>query len=307
MTIIYINFLVMKKSDFFINMKLALLASSLLSWQQVAVRAASQSCDLSCANGGYCTLKEGTPEELLKQQQSGKLIEICVCQPGFTGVACDEIVEECSSSERRCHNGAPCQKDEDDNWTCSCDAAFALSSFAGSMCKKPITEYCSGRYKPDSALSFCTNGGRCKADFIAAQVAPGDTSVNLKYQHEGCVCAPEFHGPHCEFLKLTSEPEEVIASEMAKDAMDGSVAGILLGSLVGVSFLLLGAVLYRRYKIRQLQRKNALVTLHQDINLSPVQEDDEYYFDEENDFTAPYNYNRPKLSAVTNEMRFAMN
>ena len=289
-------------------MRLALLASVLLSWHQV--EAAAQTCDLSCANGGYCTLKSGSPDELLKQQQSGKLIEVCVCQPGFTGVACDEVVQECSSPERTCHNGAPCLKDENDNWTCNCDAAYALSKFAGSMCKKPITEYCSGRYQPDAALSFCTNGGRCKADFIAAQVAPGDTSVNLKYQHEGCVCPPEFEGPHCEFLKLSLDPDDVLATEIVTDALSiGAVAGILLGSLVGTFILLLGVYLsYRRYRIRKQQRKSALVALHQDINLSPMQEeDDAYYFDEENDFTAPYNYNRPKLSAVTNEMRFDMN
>ena len=140
-------------------------------------------CDLVCSNGGYCTLREGEPDELAKSAQSGKLIEVCVCQPGFTGVACESVVKQCSNEARTCHNGLPCELDPlDGEWKCDCSDADSLSSFAGKMCRNPATEYCSGRFRPDSDLSFCTNGGRCKADFIAAQIAPGDTSVNRAYQ-----------------------------------------------------------------------------------------------------------------------------
>ena len=140
------------------------------------------SCDLECANGGYCLLEEGTAEELAKDAQSGHLIEVCICQPGYTGIACENLLEQCSLPERRCHNGAPCSQNKDGEWGCDCSIADVMSPFAGKMCRKPITEYCSGKFQPGAALSFCTNGGRCLADFIAAQVAPGDTSVNKKFQ-----------------------------------------------------------------------------------------------------------------------------
>lgn len=140
------------------------------------------SCDLQCANGGYCTLVEGTFEELAHDAQSGHLIEQCVCRPGFTGVACDTVVEECSLPERTCHNGAPCTQNSSGEWGCDCSIADSLSLFAGYQCRNPTTEYCSGKYDPNAALSFCTHGGRCIGDFLAAEVAPGDTAFNKAYQ-----------------------------------------------------------------------------------------------------------------------------
>lgn len=140
------------------------------------------SCDLQCSNGGYCALIDGTPEELAKKAQSGHLIEKCVCQPGFTGISCQTAVEQCILPERKCHNGVPCTQNADGEWGCDCSVADSLSAFAGYQCRNPSTEYCTGKYVPNAALSFCTNGGRCEGDFIAAQVAPGDTAFNQVYQ-----------------------------------------------------------------------------------------------------------------------------
>jgi hypothetical protein len=166
-------------------MKSALLlfaAAALASGQKTTHDGMIDSCDLECSNGGYCTLIEGTAEQLARKAQGGDLIEVCVCRPGLTGIACENILEQCSLPERKCHNGDSCSKMENGEFGCDCSLADSLSLFAGQMCRKPITEYCTGRFQPHSALSFCTNGGRCDADFIAAKVAPGDTSVNRKYQ-----------------------------------------------------------------------------------------------------------------------------
>lgn len=138
-------------------------------------------CDLQCANDGYCTLVEGTTEDLARQAQSGHLIEKCVCKPGFTGLTCNAEVEECSLPERRCNNKARCRQDDEGEWGCDCSEADALSFFAGHQCRNPTTEYCTGKYDPYAALSFCSNGGRCLSDFLAAQVAPGDTAFNSAY------------------------------------------------------------------------------------------------------------------------------
>lgn len=156
--------------------------ASLVKASGEAAASTDVSCDLGCKNGGYCTLVEGTVEELSHEAQSGHLIEECVCQPGFTGTACETVVEECSLPERKCHNGASCTQNADGEWGCDCSMADSLSAFAGYQCRNPVTEYCTGKYDPNSALSFCTNGGRCEGDFLAAKVAPGDTSFNKAYQ-----------------------------------------------------------------------------------------------------------------------------
>lgn len=158
---------------------------SVISASSVAASSSSAaplSCNLQCLNGGYCALIDGTTEELARKVQSGHLIEKCVCQPGFSGVACETAVEQCILPERKCHNGAPCTQNELEEWECDCSVADSLSAFAGYQCRRPSTEYCTGKFDPTAALSFCTNGGRCEADFLAAQVAPGDTSFNQAYQ-----------------------------------------------------------------------------------------------------------------------------
>jgi hypothetical protein len=165
------------------------------------------SCDMKCVNDGYCSLIEGTADELAHMAQSGKLINRCVCKPGFTGVACENINQECILPDRKCSNGFPCRAVESDEngtmtWGCDCALADSLSSFAGKMCRDPLTEYCSGKFDPHAPLSFCTNGGRCRGDFINREVDQGTTTVDGFYHNAGCVCPRDFYGPHCEFLRL---------------------------------------------------------------------------------------------------------
>ena len=204
------------------------------------------SCSLECANGGYCTLVEGTEQDLIKRTQSGNLIEVCVCRPGFTGLACESPADECRLPERTCHSQVPCTKQSGGEWGCNCAIEDSISDFAGRMCRKPITEYCTGQYDPDSALSFCTNGGRCKADYIAAKLAPGNTTVNKKYQHAGCHCPPEFDGPHCEFLRKNQNDEEEIPINVVQSYQIDvqSPATAILSAVLALSVLVLLLLLY---------------------------------------------------------------
>lgn len=139
------------------------------------------SCDLQCANDGYCTLMEGTPDELSRVTQSGRLVEKCVCQPGFTGMACEQAVEECTLPARKCHNGAPCTQNALGEWGCDCTNADEMGEFAGFQCRHPVTEYCAGKYDPYAALSFCTHGGRCLSDFIRSQAAIDQRKSSTPY------------------------------------------------------------------------------------------------------------------------------
>ncbi|KAG7336909.1 hypothetical protein IV203_006174 [Nitzschia inconspicua] len=179
------------------------------------------SCEMKCANGGYCSLVEGTADELARMAQSGKLISTCICKPGFSGVTCQHVDQRCSLPERKCSNGFPCQVVNTDKngtieWSCDCAMADSLSDFAGKMCREPLTEYCNGKFDPHAPFAFCTNGGRCRGDFMGAQVDPGNTMVNAFYQDAGCICPRDFYGPHCEFLKLNviDDLENSLAEEI---------------------------------------------------------------------------------------------
>mmetsp|Transcript_23479 Transcript_23479/g.43427 ORF Transcript_23479/g.43427 Transcript_23479/m.43427 type:complete len:273 (-) Transcript_23479:164-982(-) len=166
-----------------------------------------RTCDLSCENGGYCTPVTGDGAELSNRAAAGYLLEKCVCRPGYGGTACEQIIDECSvvvddngvERQRTCHSGVPCKRSTgiDDGsearYECDCGAAEAVSRFAYEMCRRPATEYC-GLFDSAQSNSFCTNGGSCASN-LGIQIEDKGP-----FEHEGCVCPPEFHGPHCEYL-----------------------------------------------------------------------------------------------------------
>mmetsp|Transcript_27008 Transcript_27008/g.79803 ORF Transcript_27008/g.79803 Transcript_27008/m.79803 type:complete len:282 (-) Transcript_27008:621-1466(-) len=159
-------------------------------------------CDLPCENGGYCSLLPGDKKELSNRAAAGDLLEKCVCRPGYEGTTCELAVEECSDFEsvrqQTCRSGVPCKRiaiagSGIARYGCDCGVAMSVSRFAYEMCRQPATEYC-GRSNSIQANSFCTNGGSCAGNLGLRKVDKGP------FQHEGCVCPPEFHGPHCEYL-----------------------------------------------------------------------------------------------------------
>lgn len=120
-------------------------------------------CRLSCQNGGYCAFISTDEATLLEVFTSGGLIEHCVCPPGYSGLACENELEECH--DMKCKNGAPCSLSDDGASFCDCSLADAVSHFAGDMCREPATSYCgSGDIQN---RSFCTNGGLCKSNLSA--------------------------------------------------------------------------------------------------------------------------------------------
>lgn len=153
--------------------------------------------DLKCTNGEICApvpSKQSSP-----YQHDATYNADAMLQDFFAGLK-DESLSSSSTSAPPAEGST--------EWTCECAEADARSEFAGRMCRNPITEYCAGKYDPHAPLNFCTNGGRCNADFIAAQMAPGDTMENASHQGAGCRCPADFYGPHCEFLKRDQEDEE---------------------------------------------------------------------------------------------------
>jgi hypothetical protein len=190
-------------------------------------------CDIRCRNGGTCYYISNDASQLEYESQAGRPIQRCHCPSGYGGVACEIPTEDCDLTTLTCRvSKRPCEPlpgfanssssssttgdGSHPMFTCACyvadtigrDAAGAtVGAFAGRACRKGYTEYCSSRYDPAAAkLYFCTNGGKCLADFLAARVAPGNTTANRDYEDAGCRCNSNFfYGPHCEFLKLDDD------------------------------------------------------------------------------------------------------
>ena len=184
----------------------------LWSWLHGIAAANSNStftCSLNCENGGYCEYVTGSDAELQVKLQSGVLIMQCICPETYTGLGCEQERPVCDMNTLKCPNGMPCDPDPSNatRYHCDCSMADAISHRASQFCRRTYTEYCfssssNNQWKRDAAmgLAFCTNGGKCKADIIAAREAPWNTTANALYEQAGCNCPAEYYGPHCEFL-----------------------------------------------------------------------------------------------------------
>eukprot|EP00521_Asterionellopsis_glacialis_P013062 CAMPEP_0195293886 /NCGR_PEP_ID=MMETSP0707-20130614/13628_1 /TAXON_ID=33640 /ORGANISM="Asterionellopsis glacialis, Strain CCMP134" /LENGTH=224 /DNA_ID=CAMNT_0040354707 /DNA_START=146 /DNA_END=823 /DNA_ORIENTATION=+ len=171
-------------------------------------------CSLQCSNGGYCKqIATDDAIALEKDAHAGKLIEECVCEAGWTGVGCS----------------VPCDLNENGEYTCDCNIAQSVSSFAGFMCQNPATEYCYSKIHSDGPNSYCTNGGKCISHPIEDP---------LTFKHLGCQCPREFSGPHCEYLLAPGTKIDAEGNESRMSIMPFVVASIVL-VIAGVGFFTL--------------------------------------------------------------------
>lgn len=104
----------------------------------------------------------------------------CTCPEGYTGVNCD-ILQSVCQTKRPCQNGAICldTTNSTDGYTCMC-----MAGYSGNTCRMLI-DVCSS--------SPCANGGLC------TPIGPGQYS---------CLCLPGWVGPACEerFDACASQP-----------------------------------------------------------------------------------------------------
>eukprot|EP00540_Astrosyne_radiata_P008060 CAMPEP_0116836906 /NCGR_PEP_ID=MMETSP0418-20121206/8361_1 /TAXON_ID=1158023 /ORGANISM="Astrosyne radiata, Strain 13vi08-1A" /LENGTH=237 /DNA_ID=CAMNT_0004466737 /DNA_START=70 /DNA_END=786 /DNA_ORIENTATION=+ len=101
---------------------------------------------------------------------------------------------ECSDGHR-CENGSVCTENPYDEgaFYCDCDESMFDQAYAGLYCEHEATTYCTFNQEV-SKISFCTNGGTCKAD------------VTVESAHLGCDCPPNYDGEHCQFV-LGTKPD----------------------------------------------------------------------------------------------------
>lgn len=150
----------------FASIVLLLVSSSLRMAQaerHKQVASANSHCNINCVNDGYCSFTKYTD---YPQQGDIGYYKACTCRPGFGGGACEKVIEECQAPHFKCHNGAPCETQEDGSLGCECSFADAKSEMAGYMCRRPVMQECNTLDEDNK--SFCTNGGMCLSSMTAS-------------------------------------------------------------------------------------------------------------------------------------------
>ena len=136
----------------------------------------SHVCNLDCQNDGVCRNGIKDIEYLgdiankaphLNQTDDGFMH--CVCPDGFTGVYCEELIEQCGDGEHLCLHGSTCVQDgEEHSCDCSTTSSTTSETFAGDHCEHPVDDICLiNDPVPGQPLLFCVNGGTC-IDYVPA-------------------------------------------------------------------------------------------------------------------------------------------
>ncbi|XP_047923092.2 protein crumbs homolog 1 isoform X1 [Anser cygnoides] len=106
---------------------------------------------------------------------------VCSCKPGFTGIHCDEDINECYMNP--CQNGGICENFPG-NYTCHCPPADKEGIYYGGWNCTEILHGCTDQQ--------CQNNGIC--------------IPHLKNGQHGfsCICSPGYTGIHCETITTFS-------------------------------------------------------------------------------------------------------
>lgn len=222
-----------------------LLVASASGNRHKQIASANAHCNLNCLNDGYCSF---TKYFDYPQKGDHGYYKSCVCRPGFGGGSCEKVLDECQAPNYQCHNGAPCEYDENGKLGCDCSHADAQSDLAGYMCRNPTVRTCDTL--DENNKSYCTNGGICLSSMTAS---PNHLMFSEPTTHEGCQCTDSFTGEHCEFIK--DMPRSSLAESTTTTPnieSTGAKAGISM-SLFVLAGILIVAFVVRRRKRQQLR------------------------------------------------------
>ena len=182
----------------------------------------------------------------------------CQCDPLFTGPDCSVPFEVCPDGDRQCFNGSECVRNNEKNavtkkygYHCDCSKAFGVSSYAGLQCEYSATQVCEfGQSK--STYAFCTNGGTCKDTVVRGQA------------HPGCDCGNDFEGQHCQYLRGTAPPQDLLVND---DEPQGgnALSGVATFFIVVSSVTVVGLFGYNVWRLRR-NRKEQDDTTTEDAN-----------------------------------------
>ncbi|XP_021789619.1 protein crumbs homolog 1 isoform X4 [Papio anubis] len=145
----------------------------------------------------------GLPSTFSYHEASGY---VCICQPGFTGIHCEEDVNECSSNP--CQNGGTCEN-LPGNYTCHCPFDNLSRTFYGGRDCSDILLGCTHQQ--------CLNNGICIPHFQDGQ------------HGFSCLCPSGYTGSLCEIATtLSFEGDGFLWVKTGSATTKGSVCNIAL-------------------------------------------------------------------------------
>ncbi|XP_047272530.1 protein crumbs homolog 1 isoform X4 [Homo sapiens] len=145
----------------------------------------------------------GLPSSFSYHEASGY---VCICQPGFTGIHCEEDVNECSSNP--CQNGGTCEN-LPGNYTCHCPFDNLSRTFYGGRDCSDILLGCTHQQ--------CLNNGTCIPHFQDGQ------------HGFSCLCPSGYTGSLCEIATtLSFEGDGFLWVKSGSVTTKGSVCNIAL-------------------------------------------------------------------------------
>lgn len=210
-----------------------------------------------CGSGDYCYYGS----QCVSRVVNNAAVRECDCsaantlQVSFAGQYCQYKVsqfclknEGSTSGSLFCVNGGTCRSNVYEGCDCpvgfsgtSCEIASEDSNITSGENANPLYDVCTIDANPVQGLplSFCVNGGKCKA-----QVSQGQ-------MHPGCICEQGFVGPHCE---LRDSARNYASRTTDSEYVDSKHSTILIsivvvGLIVGFTCLL-GLFIYRHRRTK---------------------------------------------------------
>jgi len=169
-----------------------------------------------------------------------------------------------------CMNGGEFKTTDNGENYCDCTNAFGEAHNAphrGHLCEHVATEYCEYGVTM-SNLSFCANGGTCKAKVYGGQ---------SEAKHMGCNCDEDYEGPHCEYFlgtgpRIDSQSKQSARFRSSKkidpssDIDSGAPAGLVV-IIVGCALVVVfGVALFIQYKRSDIDHTGEFATSVGDLD-----------------------------------------